>query len=188
MSSSLIGGKAAMLDRDGTIIPDRTYTNDPKDVTLIPGAADAIRLLAAHGYPSIVITNQSGIARGLVSLSQYRAVRLRLTELLAEQGATLLDTFSCPHHPDFGLPCNCRKPATGMYERAALTHHLDLSRCLFIGDKARDLAPAVTFLGRAALVHSTNTADADISFADAIAAPAFPTLLDAVTRLLDTQA
>jgi histidinol-phosphate phosphatase family protein len=188
MSSSLIGGKAAMLDRDGTIIPDRTYTNDPGDVTLIPGAANAIRLLATRGYPSVVITNQSGIARGLVSLSQYRAVRLRLSELLAAEGATLLDTFSCPHHPDFGLPCNCRKPATGMYERAASTHGLDLSRCLFIGDKARDLAPAVTFNGRAALVHSTNTADADISFADSISAPAFPTLLDAVTRLLDSQA
>ena len=188
MSSSMIGGKAAMLDRDGTIIPDRSYTNDPNDVTLIPGAAEAIRLLAARGYPSVVITNQSGIARGLVTLSQYRAVRLRLAELLAHEGATLLDTFSCPHHPDFGLPCSCRKPATGMYERAALTHHLDLSRCLFIGDKARDLAPAVTFNGRAALVLSTNTADVDITFAESMSAPAFPTLLEAVNRLLATDA
>ena len=188
MTSSIMAGKAAMLDRDGTIIPDRTYTNDPKDVTLIPGAAKAIRLLAAHGYPSVVITNQSGIARGLVTLSQYRAVRLRLSELLAAEGATLLDTFSCPHHPDFGLPCNCRKPATGMYERAALTHRLDLARCLFIGDKARDLAPAVKFNARAALVHSTNTADADVSFAESIVAPTFPTLIDAVTRLLATPA
>jgi histidinol phosphatase-like enzyme len=158
MTSSMSSAKAAMLDRDGTIIPDRTYTNDPKDVTLIPGAADAIRLLAAHGYPSVVITNQSGIARGLVSLSQYHAVRMRLAELLAAEGASLLDTFSCPHH---------------------------LSRCLFIGDKARDLAPAVTFKARAALVHSTNTANVDVSFADSIAAPAFPTLLEAVTRLLE---
>ena len=185
MTSSMIGGKAAMLDRDGTIIPDRTYTNDPADVTLLPGAAEAIHLLAANGYPSVVITNQSGIARGLVTLSQYRAVRLRLSELLAAEGATLLDTFSCPHHPDFGLPCTCRKPATGMYERAASTHRLDLSRCLFIGDKARDLAPAATFHGRAALVHSTNTADVDVTYATSIAAPAFPTLIEAVTRLLD---
>ncbi len=184
MTSSMIGDKAAMLDRDGTIIPDRTYTNDPADVTLLPGAADAIRLLATHGYPSVVITNQSGIARGLVTLSQYRAVRLRLSELLAAKGATLLDTFSCPHHPDFGLPCTCRKPATGMYQRAAATHRLDLSRCLFIGDKARDLAPAETFHGRAALVRSTNTADVDVSYAESIAAPVFPTLLEAVTRLL----
>ncbi len=187
MTSSMIGGKAAMLDRDGTIIPDRTYTNDPADVTLLPGAAEGIRLLAAHGYPSIIITNQSGIARGLVTLSQYRAVRLRLSELLAAEGAALLDTFSCPHHPDFGLPCTCRKPATGMYERAALSHHLDLSRCLFIGDKARDVAPAVAFHGRAALVHSTNTAAADVAYADSIAAPVFPTLLEAVTRLLDAR-
>ncbi|MDQ2667843.1 MAG: HAD family hydrolase [Gemmatimonadota bacterium] len=188
MTSPLpMGRKAALLDRDGTIIPDRTYTNDPADVSLLPGAAEAIRRLATKGYPSIVITNQSGIARGLVTLSQYRAVRLRLTELLAAEGASLLDTFSCPHHPDFGLPCTCRKPATGMYERAAATHGLDLSRCLFIGDKARDVAPAVAFHGRAALVRSTNTADADVAYAESIAAPAFATLLEAVNDLLDIQ-
>ena len=67
-----------MLDRDGTIIPDRAYTRDPDDVTLLPGAAAAIRRLAAAGFPSIVITNQSGIARGLISLAQYAAVRKRL--------------------------------------------------------------------------------------------------------------
>lgn len=183
--ATLMGGKAAMLDRDGAIIPDRTYTNDPDDVSLLPGAAEAIRALARKGYPSIVITNQSGIARGLVSLSQYRAVRLRLSALLEAEGATLLDTFSCPHHPDFGLPCTCRKPATGMYERAAAVYGLDLSRCLFIGDKARDLAPALTFGGRAALVHSTNTAEADVTYATSIKASAFPSLLGAVTHLLD---
>jgi FMN phosphatase YigB (HAD superfamily) len=79
-------------------------------------------------------------------------------------------------------------PQAGHRHVRACTHGLDLSRCLFIGDKARDLAPAVTFNGRAALVHSTNTADSDINFADSISAPAFPTLLDAVTRLLDSQA
>jgi histidinol-phosphate phosphatase family protein len=182
---ALIGRKAALLDRDGTIIPDRTYTNDPADVSLLPGAAEAIRRLATKGYPSIVITNQSGIARGLVTLPQYRAVRLRLSELLAAEGATLLDTFSCPHHPDFGLPCTCRKPLTSMYERAAATHGLDLARCLFIGDKSRDLSPAAAFHGRAALVRSTNTADADATYAASIAAPVFPTLLEAVNHLLD---
>lgn len=186
-SPTLMSGRAAMLDRDGTIIPDRSYTNHPDNVSLLPGAAESIRRLADRGYPSIIITNQSGIARGLVTLSQYRAVRLRLAELLAAEGATLLDTFSCPHHPDFGLPCTCRKPATGMYERAAAAHGLDLSRCFFIGDKSRDLAPATTFQARAALVRSTNTVDADTTYAESIAAPVFPTLLDAVTHLLDAR-
>src|SRR3954453_7143147 len=99
MTSSIIRGKGAMLDRDGTIIPDRTYTNDPSDVTLIPGAAEAIRVLAERGYPSDVITNHSRIRRGVVTLSQYRAVRLRLSQIFAAEGAMLLDTFSCPHHP-----------------------------------------------------------------------------------------
>ncbi|MEP6992580.1 MAG: HAD-IIIA family hydrolase, partial [bacterium] len=87
--------KAALLDRDGTIIVDRVYTRDPADVVLLPGAAEALRRLAAAGYPAIVITNQSGIARGLISLSDYHAVRQRLDELLAAEGASLLDTFTC---------------------------------------------------------------------------------------------
>ncbi|MEO8624976.1 MAG: HAD family hydrolase [bacterium] len=176
--------KAAMLDRDGTIIHDRVYTNDPEDVVLLPGATDAIRQLAAAGYPSIVITNQSGIARGLVSLEQYRAVRRRLDELLAAEGAVIADTFTCPHHPDFGSPCPCRKPGTALYERAAIVHELDLSRCLYIGDRSRDLVAAVSFGGRGSLVQSRATADEDIAFADATRMAVVPSLLEAVCKLL----
>jgi histidinol-phosphate phosphatase family protein len=176
--------KAAMLDRDGTIIHDRVYTNDPNDVVLLPGATDALRQLAGAGYPSIVITNQSGIARGLVSLEQYHAVRRRLDELLAAEGAVLADTFTCPHHPDFGSPCPCRKPGTAMYERAAIVHELDLSRCLYIGDRSRDLAAAITFGGRGALVQSRATSDEDVAFADATRMAVVPTLLEAVGKLL----
>ncbi|CAN5759837.1 HAD family hydrolase [soil metagenome] len=177
--------KAAMLDRDGTIIHDRIYTRDPDDVELLPGAADAIRRLASAGYPSIVITNQSGIARGIIPLAQYRAVRQRLDALLAAEGATLADTFTCPHHPDFGGPCACRKPNTALYERAAVIHQLDLSRCIYIGDRARDVTPALTFGGRGALVHSRTTTDDDVARADAEQVPVVSTLLDAVTLLLD---
>ena len=173
-----------MLDRDGNIIPDHPYVNDPANISLLPGAAEAIRRLAAAGYPSIVVTNQSGIAKGLVSVSQYHAVRMRLDELLAEQGAILLDTFACPHHPDVSGPCACRKPATGLYERAAAIHDLDLSRCVFIGDKARDIAPATVFGARAALVQSTNTAPEDIERANADARPVTASLAEAVSLLL----
>ena len=177
--------KAAMLDRDGTIIHDRIYTRDPDAVELLPGATAAIRRLATAGYPAIVVTNQSGIARGIISLEQYRAVRQRLDALLAAEGAVLADTFTCPHHPDFGGPCACRKPSPELYERAAVIHELDLSRCLYIGDRARDVTPALTFGGRGALVHSRTTTDDDVARADAEQVPIVSTLLEAVTLLLD---
>ena len=176
--------KAAMLDRDGTIIPDRVFTCEPDDVVLLPGAAAAIRQLAAAGYPSIVVTNQSGIARGLISLTQYHAVRRRLDELLTAEGAMLTDTFTCPHHPDFGSPCACRKPNTGLFERAARVHELDLSRCLYIGDKARDVTPALKFGGRGVLVHSRYTADEDVAQADAASIRVVASLIEAVALLL----
>jgi histidinol-phosphate phosphatase family protein len=173
-----------MLDRDGTIIHDRVYTNDPDDVVLLPGATAAIRQLAAAGYPSIVVTNQSGIARGVVSLTQYHAVRRRLDELLAAEGAVLADTFTCPHHPDFGSPCACRKPGTALYERAAVVHELDLSRCLYVGDRSRDVVPALTFGGRGVLVQSRATSDDDVAYADAARMAVVPSLIEAVSLLL----
>ncbi|MEO5816839.1 MAG: HAD family hydrolase [Gemmatimonadaceae bacterium] len=176
--------RAALLDRDGTIIPDHAYTRDPERVTLLAGAAEAIRRLAAAGFPSIVITNQSGIARGLISLSQYHAVRQRLGDLLAAEGAVLADTFTCPHHPDVTGPCPCRKPATGLYERAAVIHDLDLSRCLFIGDKARDVSPAIALGARGVLVKSTNTNDDDLAHATSADQPIVSSLNEAVGLLL----
>jgi histidinol-phosphate phosphatase family protein len=176
--------RAALLDRDGTIIPDRAYTRDPDHVTLLPGAATAIRQLAAAGLPSIVITNQSGIARGLISLEQYHAVRQRLEDLLAEEGAVLADTFTCPHHPDVTGPCTCRKPGTGLYERAAIVHDLDLARCLFIGDKARDIIPAIVLGGRGVLVRSSNTNDDDVAHAESAKQPVVSSLIEAVELLL----
>jgi histidinol-phosphate phosphatase family protein len=178
------GHQAALLDRDGTIIVDTNYVRDPAGVTLLPGAADAIRLLAQQGIPSIVCTNQSGIARGIISLEQYNAVRLRTAELLAAEGAELLDTFSCPHAPEITGPCSCRKPATGLFERAAALYRLDLSRCVFAGDKYRDVAAATAFQGRGLLVTSADSADADVSRARAEGIDVAGSLLEGVERLL----
>src|SRR4051812_256884 len=133
--------RAALLDRDGTIIVDAHYLADPDRVVLLPGAAAAIRLLSSAGVPSVVCSNQSGIARGLVSLEQYHAVRLRVAALLQNEGAELLDTFTCPHHPDYSGSCMCRKPSVLMFEQAAALHGLDLHQSLFAGDKYRDVAP-----------------------------------------------
>ena len=176
--------RAALLDRDGTIIPDREYTRHPDDVSLLPGAASAIGRLRAAGYPSIAITNQSGIARGLITLAAYRAVRRRLDDLLRAEGEELADTFTCPHHPEITGACECRKPASGLYERAAAVHNLDLSRCFFIGDKARDIQPAQRFGARAVLIRSGYTAADDLAVAASLGVPVTNSLDEAVSLLL----
>jgi D-glycero-D-manno-heptose 1,7-bisphosphate phosphatase len=177
--------QAALLDRDGTIIVDHHYLHDPAKVELLAGAADAIRHLAAAGIPSIVCTNQSGIARGTISLEQYRAVRLRMEALLASEGVVLLDTFSCPHHPDVTGPCSCRKPATGLYERAAARHNLDLSRCLYAGDRYRDVAACARFGGRGIFVESQVSLADDRARAIADGVLVAPSLLDGVRLVLE---
>jgi D-glycero-D-manno-heptose 1,7-bisphosphate phosphatase len=180
--------QAALLDRDGTIIVDHHYLNNASKVELLPGAAEAIRRLASKGIPSIVCTNQSGIARGAISLAQYRAVRLRMEDLLRAEGAALLDTFSCPHHPDVTGPCPCRKPDTGLYERAAALHRLDLSRCLYAGDRYRDVAACTVFRGRGIFVESRVSEAADLDRAVAEGMSTAPSLLDGVRSLLDSLA
>lgn len=177
--------QAALLDRDGTIIVDYHYLRDPADVELLPGAAEAIRRLAAAGIPSIVCTNQSGIARGTISLEAYRAVRLRLEALLAADGAALLDTLSCPHHPDITGPCPCRKPATGLYERAAALYKLDLSRCLYAGDRYRDVAACTVFRGQGIFVESRVSLPEDRERAVAEGMSVAPSLLDGIRPVLE---
>jgi len=157
-------------------------TRQGTSMTIIDNNRDTVT--GGDSWGQRLYFNQSGIARGLVSLEQYHAVRRRLDELLAAEGAVIADTFTCPHHPDFGSPCPCRKPGTALYERAAIVHELDLSRCLYIGDPSRDLAPAVTFGGRGALVQSRATSDEDVAFADATRMAVVPSLLEAVCKLL----
>ncbi|MBA3672880.1 MAG: HAD family hydrolase [Gemmatimonadaceae bacterium] len=174
------GRRAALLDRDGTLIADRHYLRDAADVALLPGVAVGLRALAAAGIPAIVCTNQSGIARGTVSLADYRAVRARLDELLAVEGVALRDTFACPHHPDHGLPCDCRKPALGLFHRAAATHGIDLARSIFIGDRGRDLLVAREVGGVSVLVTSTATGADDVETARVVAAPVASSFDEAV--------
>ena len=179
------GRRAALLDRDGTIIVDEHYLADPDRVALLPGAADAIRLLASAGVPSIVCSNQSGIARGLITLEQYRIVRLRVGELLDAAGATLLDSFVCPHHEQFTGPCACRKPRTWLFERAASLYDLDLSRSMFAGDKHRDVAPALHFGAPGYLIRSPDTPEEHVARARADGADVVDSLLEASRRYLE---
>lgn len=148
------GRPAVFLDRDGTVVEERDYLADPDDVALVPGAARAIVRLREAGYAVVVVTNQSGIARGLYSEADYRAVAARVSELLAAEGATLTGTYYCPHHPDLTGPCDCRKPGTGMYRRAAADLGLDLSRSVYVGDKVTDVEPGLALGGRSLLVRT----------------------------------
>ncbi len=140
MDSDLIMRRAAFLDRDGTLIEERGDLGDPDGVTLMPGAADAVRRLKDAGLAVVLVTNQSGIARGVFTRQQFDAVQERMLELLAESGAHLDGVYFCPHHPDVTGSCDCRKPAAGMYRRAAEKLSIDLSRSFYVGDRWRDVA------------------------------------------------
>lgn len=175
---------AAFLDRDGTIIVDVDYPSRPEDVELLPGAAAAIRRLNEHGVAAVVVTNQSGIARGLFDEAAYERVRARLDVLLAAEGARLDASYHCPHHPDFGSPCDCRKPGTALHERAARDLGLDASRSLYVGDRLRDVLPALRLGGRGILVVGPSTPPADAARAAADFEVA-DSLADAVGRFLD---
>ncbi len=140
------------LDRDGTVIEDSGYLHDPAQVRLLPGAAAAIRRLGLGGLPAVMVTNQSGIARGLLSLNDYRTTEARLDQLLANEGAQVNGHYFCPHLPEITGPCDCRKPGTLLYRQAAERLNLDLGRSWWVGDRIRDLLPAKAFGARGILV------------------------------------
>jgi D-glycero-D-manno-heptose 1,7-bisphosphate phosphatase len=146
------GSLAVFLDRDGTIIEDAGYLRDPAGVRLLPGVAQAIRQLNEHGLIVVVATNQSGIARGLLTLDQYRATERRVDELLTLQGARLDAHYFCPHVPELSGPCDCRKPGSLLYRQAAERFGIDLPRSWWVGDRVRDLLPAESFGARGILV------------------------------------
>lgn len=151
--------RAIFLDRDGTLIEEKAYVSDPEQVVLLPGTAAALSDLRDGGFALVVVTNQSGIARGLYSESQYHAVAKRLDELLAVAGSPVDATMYCPHHPDSGLACECRKPATGMYRQAAAELGLDLAKSFYVGDKVFDVIPALELGGVGVLVRTGYGAD-----------------------------
>jgi D-glycero-D-manno-heptose 1,7-bisphosphate phosphatase len=145
---------AAFLDRDGTVIQEAHYLADPELVTLVPGATDAMRDLAAAGFRIIIVTNQSGIARGLYTEEDFRAVQRRVEEMLEQHGVTIDAVFHCPHHPDHTGPCDCRKPGLGMYHSAAARFGLDLAGSIYVGDRVKDVLPARATGGRGYLVRT----------------------------------
>jgi D-glycero-D-manno-heptose 1,7-bisphosphate phosphatase len=176
---------AAFLDRDGTIIRDTVYIRDPSDVELLPDAAAAIRALNEHSIVVVVVTNQSGIGRGLLSPEEYEAVRARIDGALAEHGARIDATYMCPHHPDIPGGCDCRKPGLGMYRRAIADYALDARRSLFVGDRWRDVVPSVSLGGFATLLDTPSTPDEEFERASREGIGIAGSLGEAVNRYLD---
>ncbi len=131
---------AVFLDRDGTIIEDAGYVHEPGKVKLLPGAAQGIRQLNEHGFLVVVVSNQSGIGRGLYTVADYTAVQRRLTELLEAHGAHLDGAYFCPHHPRFTGPCECRKPEVKLFRDAAQALDIDFTRSWWVGDRLSDVA------------------------------------------------
>jgi len=136
--------RAAFLDRDGTLVDELGFLRHARDVRLVPGAAQGVRLFNRAGWQTVVVTNQSGIARGLIGEQDLEEIHARLRELLAREGARLDAILHCPHHPEEGEPplrgeCACRKPAPGLLLEAARRFELDLGSSWIVGDGLRDL-------------------------------------------------
>jgi histidinol-phosphate phosphatase family protein len=170
--------EAVLLDRDGTLVVDVPYNGDPERVEPVPGAAEALARLRAAGVPTAVVSNQSGIARGLVTEAQVRAVNARVEALLGPLGPWTW----CPHGPGDG--CRCRKPAPGLILRAAARLGVDPARCVVIGDIGADVEAARAAGARSILVPSAVTRHEEIAAADEVA----PDLPAAVARVLGVPA
>ncbi len=140
----MMKNRAVFLDRDGTICEEVGYLNSAQQMCLIPRSAEAIRRLNEHNFKVIVITNQSGVARGLIPEENLADIHAEMVRQLKEEGAVLDGIYYCPHHPVEGYPpylqeCTCRKPATGLLEMAAQDFNLDLSSSYMVGDHFSDV-------------------------------------------------
>lgn len=129
--------RAVFLDRDGTIARNVPYCSRPEDLELLPGVGEGIRLLNESGFVVVIITNQSGIARGYFTEETLAKIHQKMKDDLAKCGAHIDAIYYCPHHPNDG--CDCRKPKPALAFQAAKEHHIDLTQSFFIGDKLQDI-------------------------------------------------
>jgi histidinol-phosphate phosphatase family protein len=150
---------AVFMDRDGTINEEVSYLSRMEQLRLYPQTVEAVRLINAAGMKAVVVTNQSGIARGYFTEEFVWSVHERINELLAVQGARIDGFYVCPHHPVYGngiykQECSCRKPRPGMLLRAAAELNIDLSRSYMVGDMLKDIEAGKSAGARAVLVRT----------------------------------
>lgn len=137
--------KAIFLDRDGTINVEKHYLYKKEDFELLPGVIDALKMLQSAGFLLIIVTNQSGIARGYYTEADFQKLNCWMINTLKSKGVYIADVYYCPHLPDapvesYRKNCDCRKPKLGMFRKAVEEHNIDLSISYAIGDKIRDCA------------------------------------------------
>ncbi|MEJ2252598.1 MAG: D-glycero-beta-D-manno-heptose 1,7-bisphosphate 7-phosphatase [Candidatus Lokiarchaeota archaeon] len=131
--------KAIFLDRDGVINKEVNYLSNPKDFEFIPGSIKALRRLQEIGYKLIVITNQSGLARGYFTVETLNKIHNKMKRILRENNVILTDIFICPHHPDITGICECRKPKPGLLIQAKQKYNIDLKNSYMVGDTLKDI-------------------------------------------------
>lgn len=176
MSEAQRGRPAAFLDRDGVLNEDTGYVHRVADFRWMPGAVGALQRLHAAGFALVVVTNQSGVGRGLYTLDDVEAFHAHMRSELAVAGVSIAGFYACPHHPEAMLAeyrqdCVCRKPRPGLLLQAIAEHGLDAARSIVVGDRASDLEA-----GRAAGVARGFLVGAG---------QRWPTLADAVAELLE---
>lgn len=159
---------AVFIDKDGTLVEDLPFNVDPGRIRLAPGAREGLVLLHACGYRLIVVSNQSGVARGLFSEADLLPVRLRLQEILAEFGVPLDGFYYCPHHPegkaaDYAVSCRCRKPEPGLILQAAREQRADPTRSWMVGDILDDIEAGRRAGCRTALICNGNETEWNFS-------------------------
>jgi D-glycero-D-manno-heptose 1,7-bisphosphate phosphatase len=184
----MVKRRAVFLDRDGTINVEREFLHLPAEFEFIPGAPQAIRLLNDAGFLVIVVTNQSGVARGYYDESAVRCLHRHLDAELARFGAAIDGYYLCPHHPEYGTGnqrklCGCRKPQAGMLLRAANDFSLDLASSYLIGDKLVDVEAGLNAGCRPILVRTGYGAAESAKLAADI--PVYDDLLTAVRTIVD---
>jgi len=135
--ASLKNNMFVFLDRDGTIIVDKHYLSDYREVELLPQVAEGLIKLKNLGFRFIVVTNQSGLGRGYLNEEELRKIHARMIGLLQDKGISIEEILYCPHHPDDN--CRCRKPGTKLVDDAAAKYKFDYKKCVVIGDKKSDI-------------------------------------------------
>ncbi|OGB90771.1 hypothetical protein A2625_06990 [candidate division WOR-1 bacterium RIFCSPHIGHO2_01_FULL_53_15] len=137
-------GKAVFLDRDGTIIEDTGYITSPAEIKFIPGSIEAIKKLNEAGYKVIVISNQAGVARGILSENMVQTIDKAIYRQVLSGGGHIDASYYCPHHPEHGVYpykqiCECRKPRPGLIKKAVKEKEIELAGSFMVGDKSSDI-------------------------------------------------
>jgi D-glycero-D-manno-heptose 1,7-bisphosphate phosphatase len=176
---------AVFFDRDGTLTRESDWVRRPSDLELLPGAAEAVRIVNNAGFVAVLVTNQSAIARGLISESDLEHIHAHLAHELAKENARLDAIYYCPHHPTEGVTaltsvCECRKPRPALLARAARELGLDLARSWILGDAERDLV-AGQALGVRGILVSTGKGNDERARLSSVGRPPEHTAQDVLT-------